>query len=100
MAARPLHEAGSTVNRLVLPGNKRDGCPHAAVSASHMPVGSDCSLLSLRPAPRAKLGNVGETFRLKEFLLFYREDKDCFTDSAFHFNVLELLRNDHTDTSV
>jgi len=46
------------------------------------------------------LGNVGEPFRLIEFLLFNREDKDCFTDSAFHFDVLELLRNDHTDTTV
>jgi len=65
-----------------------------------MPVGSDCSLLSLRPAPRAKLGNVGELSRLKEVMLFYREYKDCFTASAFHFDVLELFRDDHTGISL
>ena len=67
-----------------------------AVSAGHMPVGSDRSLLSLRTAARTILGNVGEPSRLKEFLLFYREYKDCLAASAFHFDVLELLRNDHT----
>ena len=60
-----------------------------------MPVGFDRSLPSLRTAGRTILGNAGEPFRLKEFLLFYREDKDCFTASAFHFDVLELFRDDH-----
>jgi hypothetical protein len=60
-----------------------------------MPVSSDRSLLSLRTTARTTLGNVDESLRLKELLLFYREYKDRSTASAIHFDVLELLRNDH-----
>lgn len=65
-----------------------------------MPVSTDRLLFPSRTALRATLGYIREPSLLKEFLLFYREDKGRSTASAIQFGVLELLSDYHTGTSI
>ena len=52
-------------------------------------------MLLSRSAAGTAFGDVGEPSRSEQFLLLNRENKRCSALSALHFDVLELLRDNH-----
>lgn len=85
-----FHEAGSTIDSLLLSRYERNRSLRPTLSACNVPVRSGALALTLRSASRAALRTVAETSSLKDLLFFAGEHKRSATSSADQIDVPEF----------